>query len=63
MMSSKDVIAKLKAASWRLVRSEGDHFHFAHPEKPGLVTVKHPTKDLGIQLLKWMEKQAGLKLR
>ena len=55
MMSSKDVLAKLKADGWRLVRSEGDHFHFAHPEKSGLVTVKHPPKDLGIQRLKWME--------
>jgi predicted RNA binding protein YcfA (HicA-like mRNA interferase family) len=63
MKSSKEIIAKLKAAGWYLLLSEGDHFHFAHPDKPGLVTVKHPTKDLGIKLLSWMEKQAGMKLR
>jgi len=63
MPSSKEIIKKLKAAGWRFKRSEGDHFHFDHPEKPGLVTVKHPTKDLDITLVKLMEKQAGMKLR
>lgn len=63
MMSSRVIIQKLKAAGWYKVRSEGDHFHFAHDEKPGLVTVKHPAKDLGIDLIKKMEKQAGMKLR
>ena len=62
MISSKDVIKKLRNAGWRLVRVRGDHWHFAHEERPGLVTVKHPTKDLSIHLVKSMEKQAGIRL-
>jgi predicted RNA binding protein YcfA (HicA-like mRNA interferase family) len=30
--------------------------------KPGLVTVKHPAKDIPIGTLKSIEKQAGIKL-
>lgn len=62
MRSSRDIIKKLRAAGWYKVRSEGDHHHFAHDEHPGLVTVKHPEKDLGIDLIKKMEKQACMKL-
>ncbi|QLA16009.1 type II toxin-antitoxin system HicA family toxin [Desulfolutivibrio sulfoxidireducens] len=63
MTSSREIIRKLAAAGWRLKRVTGDHHHFDHPDKPGLVTVKHPTKDLDTTLLKYMEKQAGMKLR
>ncbi len=63
MPSSKEIIKKLEAAGWRLKRSQGDHFHFDHPEKPGLVTVPHPMKDIDISLVKLIERQAGMKLR
>ncbi len=63
MISSREVIKRLRAAGWYKVRSKGDHEHYAHDEKPGLVTVKHPAKDLGIKLIEYMEKQAGMKLR
>lgn len=63
MPSSKEIIKRLQEAGWIWKRTEGDHHHFYHPDKPGLVTVKHPVKDLGIDLIKRMEKQAGMKLR
>jgi predicted RNA binding protein YcfA (HicA-like mRNA interferase family) len=45
------------------VRVTGDHYHFRHPEKPGLVTVPHPVRDVPIGTLRSIERQSGLKLR
>ena len=39
-MNSKDVIRKLEADGWSLIRTKGSHHHFKHPTKPGLVTVR-----------------------
>jgi predicted RNA binding protein YcfA (HicA-like mRNA interferase family) len=47
---------------WSEVRIKGSHHHFKHPSKPGLVTVKHPAKDIPIGTLKSIEKQSGVKL-
>ena len=62
-MGSREVIRALTADGWILVRSRGSHHHFAHPEKPGVVTVPHPRKDLAPRLLRSIERQAGLTLR
>lgn len=59
--SSREVIKILEADGWYLVRIKGSHHHFLHPTKPGLVTVKHPDKDIPINTLKSIEQQAGLK--
>jgi predicted RNA binding protein YcfA (HicA-like mRNA interferase family) len=61
-VSSSDVIRKIKADGWELVRTKGGHYHFKHPTKPGIVTVPHPKKDLPIGTLKSIEKQSGVKL-
>jgi predicted RNA binding protein YcfA (HicA-like mRNA interferase family) len=61
-MTSADVIQKLNAAGWKHVRTKGSHQHFKHPDKPGIVTVPHPKKDLPTGTLKSIEKQAGVKL-
>lgn len=63
MKSSREIIDRLKADGWELVKTRGDHFQFKHPAKPGKVTVPHPVKDIGDPLLKSIERQAGLKLR
>ena len=63
MFSSREIIKMLKADGWYQVSSEGDHFQFRHPSKPGKVTVMHPVKDFSIKLIKSMEKQSGLKFR
>jgi predicted RNA binding protein YcfA (HicA-like mRNA interferase family) len=45
-MNSRDVIRSIEGDGWRLKRVTGSHHHFAHPSKPGLVTVMHPAKDI-----------------
>ncbi|MBO0365566.1 type II toxin-antitoxin system HicA family toxin [Pseudomonas putida] len=45
-MQSRELISVIEADGWYLVRTRGSHHHFKHPQKPGLVTVPHPKKDL-----------------
>lgn len=59
--SSKEVIRILEADGWYEVKCVGDHHQFHHPTKPGKVTVVHPEKDMTINNLKSIEKQAGIK--
>ena len=58
-MDSREVIARLRAEGWVLVRTKGSHCQFRHPAKPGLVTVPHPRKDFPAGTLKAIKKQAG----
>lgn len=58
--SSRDVIKELKGDGWQLVRVTGSHHHFKHPEKPGLVTLPHPKRDLHPKTLASIYKAAGL---
>jgi predicted RNA binding protein YcfA (HicA-like mRNA interferase family) len=60
-MQSRELIKELLAGGWRLQRTRGSHHQYAHPTKPGTVTVPHPKKDLGKGLVKAIRKQAGLK--
>jgi predicted RNA binding protein YcfA (HicA-like mRNA interferase family) len=46
-MNSRGLIRLLEANGWQLVRVRGSHHQFKHPNRPGLVTVPHPKKDLG----------------
>lgn len=62
-INSRDVIRASEADGWRLKRVTSDHHHFSHPERPGLVTVPHPVKDIKIGTLKSIERQSGVKLR
>lgn len=60
-MNSKQVIKMLESAGWQLVRVKGSHHQFKHPQKPGLVTVKHPDGDIPKGTLGSIQRQAGLK--
>ncbi|HWW71787.1 MAG TPA: type II toxin-antitoxin system HicA family toxin [Duganella sp.] len=60
-MDSSKLIQRLKKDGWREVRVTGSHHHFKHAEKPGLVTVPHPKKDLPVGTWTSILKQAGLK--
>lgn len=60
-MSSREVIKLLKKDGWVLVRITGDHHHFKHPTKKGIVTVPHPNKDVPKGTLSSIFKQAGWK--
>ncbi|MBK7864103.1 MAG: type II toxin-antitoxin system HicA family toxin [Archangiaceae bacterium] len=58
--SSREVIKKLNADGWKLVRTKGSHQHFKHPVKPGVVTVPHPKNSLPIGTLKSISTQSGV---
>ncbi|WP_417520823.1 type II toxin-antitoxin system HicA family toxin [Marinobacter sp.] len=45
-VKSAEVKKKLEKDGWELVRINGSHHHFKHPEKPGLVTLPHPKSEL-----------------
>jgi predicted RNA binding protein YcfA (HicA-like mRNA interferase family) len=60
-MNSTELIDRLKADGWLLVRVKGSHHHFKHPNKPNLVTVPHPKKDLPKGTWSNILKDAGLK--
>lgn len=62
-MNSRNVIKAIEAGGWVLKRVRGSHNHYAHPTKPGIVTVPHPKKDIPLGTLRSIERQAGIKLR
>lgn len=57
--NSKEVIRRLERDGWVHVRTNGSHYQFKHPEKPGTITVPHPRKDIPTGTLKSIYKQAG----
>lgn len=61
-MGSGEVIRRIEATGWSLVRVKGSHHHFKHASRPGIVTVPHPKKDLPKGTLKSIERQSGVKL-
>ena len=60
-MNSKNLIKKLEADGWYLVRVKGSHHQFKHDNKKGLVTIKHPDSDIPKGTLNNIYKQAGWK--
>lgn len=60
-MKIRDIITRIEADGWRLVRQGGSHRQYKHPVKPGKVTVAgHPSTDLPPKTLKSILRQAGL---
>jgi len=59
-VKSADIIRELEAAGWALDLVRGSHHVFKHRNRPGLVVVPHPKKDLGAGLAAAIRKQAGL---
>jgi predicted RNA binding protein YcfA (HicA-like mRNA interferase family) len=62
-VNSRDILAALVLAGWKVVRVRGDHHQLAHPTKSGIVTVPHPRKDIPLGTLTSIEKQSGVSLR
>jgi predicted RNA binding protein YcfA (HicA-like mRNA interferase family) len=60
-MSSNEVIRRLRAGGWTLVRVKGSHHVFGHPGCPRRIVVPHPRKDLGAGLVAAILGQAGLR--
>jgi predicted RNA binding protein YcfA (HicA-like mRNA interferase family) len=61
-VTSAEVIRRITAVGWSLVRTKGSHQHFKHATMPGIVTVPHTKKDLPVGTLKSIERQSGVKL-
>jgi predicted RNA binding protein YcfA (HicA-like mRNA interferase family) len=56
----RDVSKRLTGEGWVLARTRGDHRHYKHDTKPGIVTVAgHPSKDIPPDTLKSIYRQAG----
>jgi predicted RNA binding protein YcfA (HicA-like mRNA interferase family) len=61
-MKISEIIVLLQQDGWTLKRVSGSHRHFAHPEKPGLVTVAgKPGATLKPKTESSILKQAGLR--
>ena len=58
-VSYRECDKALKKDGWYEVRQSGDHHHYAHPTKPGLVTIPERAT-LAVPLLKSILKQAGM---
>lgn len=59
-MTNADLIRDMRQSGWLLDRVRGSHHVFKHPERPGIVVVPHPKKDLGAGLIKAIRRQAGI---
>ena len=60
-MKVRDVVSRLEADGWRLVRQKGSHRAFKHPSKPMVVTVPgHWNYDLPVGTLKSILSKAEL---
>ncbi len=57
---SRDVLKDLNDDGWVQVRQKGSHIQLKHPEKPGLITVPHPKRDLPRGTAASIYKRAGL---
>ena len=53
------MIKQLKREGWDVARVKGSHYQFKHPNKPGTVSVPHPNKDITIQTMRDIYRQAG----
>ena len=59
-MRSADLIRDVQKAGWVLDRVRGSHHVFKHPDRPGVLVIPHPKKELGTGLVQAIRKQAGL---
>jgi predicted RNA binding protein YcfA (HicA-like mRNA interferase family) len=62
-MDSRDVLAALRADGREQVARRRSHIQLKRAVKAGRVTVPHPHRDLPIETLKSIERQAQIKLR
>lgn len=63
-MKARELIARLEADGWFLVRGRGSHRQYHHRSKHGTVTVSAKLNvDVPVGTLKSVSKQAGIKLQ
>ena len=61
-MTGKDVIAKLKAAGWKLDRIHGSH-HILTKDGGAVPVPVYGSRDLGAGLIAALQRQTGVKLK
>ena len=59
--SSKEMAKLIEKNGWYLVKIEGSHYQYKHPNKEGKITIPMHSKDLKKGLANCILKQAGLK--
>ncbi|MGZ8403734.1 MAG: type II toxin-antitoxin system HicA family toxin [Rhodoplanes sp.] len=57
--NSRKLIRMQEKDGWVLERVTGDHHTFKNPQRPTLITVTHPRRDLPIGLVRRIYKLAG----
>jgi len=63
-MKVRDVIKLVEEDGWYLVKTEGSHRQYKHPNKPGRVTIAgHPSKEVPPGTLLSIIKQSQLPRR
>ncbi|MFY9738940.1 MAG: type II toxin-antitoxin system HicA family toxin [Candidatus Cybelea sp.] len=62
-MKYRDIVKVIDRDGWILARTRGSHRHYAHPTKPGVVTIAGHLSggDVPPSTLNSILKQAGLK--
>jgi len=61
LVSSRELLAKLKADGWFVVNTVGSHVQLKRETKSGRVTIPHPKKDLPLGTVRRVLKQAQLR--
>ncbi|MBC5768462.1 type II toxin-antitoxin system HicA family toxin [Ramlibacter albus] len=61
-MTGKEVIARLKAAGWKLDRIHGSH-HIMVKGAQAVPVPVHGSRDIGVGLLALIQRQSGFKLK
>ena len=59
LTNSRDIMRRLEAEGWMLVRARGSHHVFRHPKNGKVIVLPHPRKDLGVGLVRAIYKEAG----
>jgi predicted RNA binding protein YcfA (HicA-like mRNA interferase family) len=61
-MKFRDLQKMIEGDGWKQIRQRGSHQQYAHPTKPGIVTIAgRPGKDVPPGTLNSIKKQAGIK--
>lgn len=56
---SRKLIRRLEQEGWVLRRVTGSHHSFKHPDRPDVITLSHPVKDLSIGQVRSIYRLAG----
>ena len=57
--NSRQIVKRLQSEGWVLVKTEGNHHKFRHPDHAYPIIVPHPKKDLAAGTARAIAKAAG----